>query len=150
MALNNIEQLIEKYENGKTSLGEEQQLKAFFAQETVPPHLQVYKSLFVYFLENQNEQLTKNISLKTKNKLNYKWISVAAVAVILLGLYFKQPIKNTYNQYAYGTYNNPEDALDEITKSLAMISNHFNKGAETLNYLNELENSTQIIFKPNN
>ncbi|MFV0565065.1 MAG: hypothetical protein ACK5NB_04435 [Flavobacteriaceae bacterium] len=161
MALHKIEKLIEKYENGKTSLAEEHQLKAFFAQETVPLHLWGYKQLFAYFSENKKEQFAQNISLKTEKKRHYKWIATAAIAVILLGLCF-QPIKSTYNQYAYGTYSNPEEALNEITKSLNMISNHFNKGVssvgylneydkgtKTLNYLNELENSTQIIFKPN-
>ena len=38
MVLNNIEKLIEKYDNGETTLKEEQQLKDYFSQQTVPPH----------------------------------------------------------------------------------------------------------------
>ncbi|MFV0540606.1 MAG: hypothetical protein ACK5MZ_05130 [Aestuariibaculum sp.] len=161
MVLDDIEKLLEKYENGETNLNEEQRLKTYFAQETVPPHLAVYKSIFTYFLENQNEQFTKNIPLKHRKTLNYKWIYVAAVAVIMAGFYFKTPISSMYSKYAYGTYHEPEQALDELTKSLAMISSQFNKGvssvsylnkykkgAESLSYLGELEKSTQIIFKP--
>jgi hypothetical protein len=159
MVLNSIEKLLEKYENGETTLKEEQQLKNYFSQETVAPHLEMYKPMFAYFLVNQKEQFTKHIPLKTKKVYNYKWISVAAVAVLMIGFYFKS-YNNTENDL--GTYEDPQMAYNEVTKQLAMISNHFNKGtstvgylnayekgAETLNYLNELENSTNIIFKSN-
>lgn len=162
MVLNNIEKLLEKYENGETSLKEEQVLKNYFKNDTVAPHLEMYKSMFDYFLVNQQEQFTKDVPLKTKRIFNYKWISVAAVAVLMLGFYFNEPIVNSYNEYAYGTYSEPQEALNELENSLAMISSHFNKGTSTVNYLdemnkgtstlgylNEIENTTSIIFKTN-
>ncbi len=160
MVLNSIEKLLEKYENGETTLKEEQQLKNYFSQETVAPHLEMYKPMFAYFSVNQQEQFTKTLPLKTKKVYNYKWIAVAAVAVFMLGYYFKTPVVSAYEEYAYGTYNNPEEALNEVTKSLAMISGHLNtgvatvnyleevnKGTKTIGYLNEIENATSIIFK---
>jgi hypothetical protein len=164
MVLNNIENLLEKYENGETSLKEEQALKNYFSQETVAPHLEMYKSLFVYFSESKQEQFTKTLPLKpdsyrNKKVFNYKWLAVAAVAVLMLGIYFKEPAVSYYEEYVYGTYHNPEEALNEVTKQLAMISTHFNKGVstvnyldkvnegtETLGYLNEIESATSIIF----
>jgi len=149
MVLNNIESLLEKYENGETTLTEEQQLKNYFSQETVAPHLEVYKPLFAYFSVSQKEHFNKELPFKTKKVFDYKWLAVAAVVVLTFGYYFKTPVVAKYNDYAYGTYDNPEDALHEVTKSLAMISSHFNKGASTVNYLNEIENTTSIIFKNN-
>ncbi|WP_372757912.1 hypothetical protein [Mariniflexile sp.] len=149
MVLNSIEKLLEKYENGETSLKEEQQLKNYFSQEAVPPHLEMYKPMFAYFLVNQQEQFTKALPLKPKKVYNLKWIAVAAVAVFMLGVYFKEPIKKSYQEYAYGTYDDPEEALEEVTKQLAIISNHFNKGVSTVGYLNEIENTTSIVFKNN-
>ncbi|GAA4291414.1 hypothetical protein [Aestuariibaculum suncheonense] len=159
MVLNNIEKLLEKYENGETSLKEEQLLKNYFAQEAVPPHLEMYKAMFGYFKVNKQEQFTKHVPLKTNKVFNYKWISVAAVAVLMLGFYFKSTSKSNND---LGTYQDPQQAYNEVAKSLAMISGHFNKGVssvaylneyekgyETLNYLTELENSTRIIFKAN-
>ncbi|KAA5823528.1 hypothetical protein FPF71_12550 [Algibacter amylolyticus] len=156
MVLNNIEKLLEKYENGESSLKEEQQLKNYFSQETVAPHLEVYKPMFAYFLVNKQEQFTKDVPLKTTRKYNYKWISVAAVAVLMLGFYFG----TTLGQGDLGTYEDPELAFNEFSKSMEMISSKFNKGAatvsylnevskgtSTLGYLNEVENTTSIIFK---
>ncbi|MCF7568548.1 hypothetical protein L3X37_09245 [Sabulilitoribacter arenilitoris] len=157
MVLNNIEKLLEKYENGETSLKEEQVLKNYFSSDTVAPHLETYKPMFDYFLVNQQEQFTKDVPLKTKRTFNYKWISVAAVTVLMLGVYFGKSFTNTND---LGTYEDPQLALNEVTKSLEMISKSFNKGTSTvgylnevnkgtstLGYLNEIENATRIIFK---
>ena len=158
MVLNNIEKLLEKYENGETSLKEEQVLKNYFTSDTVAPHLEVYKPMFTYFLVNQQEQFTKDVPLKTKRTFNYKWISVAAVAVLMLGLYFGTSSSNNL-----GTYEDPQLAFNEFSKSMEMISTKFNKGTSTvsylnevnkgtsaLGYLNEIENTTSIIFKKKN
>jgi hypothetical protein len=141
--LTKIEQLLEKYDNGETTLQEEQQLKNYFSQETVAPHLEMYKPLFTYFVVNQQEQFTKDVPLKSKTNNWYKWISVAAVAVIMLSVYFNQP--NRINDY--GTYDDPEMAFNEVKQSLEMISSHFNKGASSINYLKEVENATSLVFK---
>jgi hypothetical protein len=155
MVLNNIEKLLEKYENGETTLKEEQVLKNYFSSDTVAPHLEMYKPMFEYFLVNQQEQFTKDVPLKTKRNYNYKWISVAAVAVLMLGFYFGSLFNNEL-----GTYEDPELAFNEFSKSMELISQKFNKGTSTvgylhevnkgtsaLGYLNEIENTTSIIFK---
>ena len=87
MVLNNIEELLEKYNNAETSLKEEAQLKAYFASDDVAPHLEHYKPMFQYFSLSQQEQYTKDVPLKTKKTKLYQWISVAAVAVLMFGIF---------------------------------------------------------------
>lgn len=162
MVLNDIEKLLKKYTNGETTLDEEQVLKTYFSSPTVAPHLKMYTPMFAYFLNNKQEQFTKDVVLINKLKFNYKWVAIAAVTVFMLGIYFKTPLVKVYSTYVYGTYNEPEKAFKEVSNTLAMISNHFNKGTHaigyldelekgtvTLGYLNEIENTTNIIFKAN-
>lgn len=164
MVLNNIEKLLEKYENGETSLKEEQQLKHYFTQETVPPHLEVYKPMFEYFLVNQEEQFTKDVPLKTKSNPIYKWISVAAVAVLMFGIYTQ--MSNTprtiedLNQNELLAYNQTMEALNLVSSQLSkgtenmmalnLMSSNFNKGTENISYLGEFSSTTNKIFNTNN
>ncbi|MHA7944698.1 hypothetical protein ACJOV8_016600 [Formosa sp. 3Alg 14/1] len=159
MVLNKIEHLLEKYENGETTLQEEQQLQAYFSQDKIESHLEVYRPLFAYFKANQNETFNKDIALKTNKKPIYAWLSVAAIAVLMLGFYFKstQNISQTHDDL--GTIQDPQLAYEEVVRSLELISKSLNKGASTMGYLesynkgmatvgyiNELEHSSNIIF----
>lgn len=161
MVLNNIEQLLEKYDNGETTLQEEQQLKDYFSQETVAPHLEVYKPMFTYFLHTQKEQFTKTIPLKPKKTNNlYKWISVAAIAVLMFGIYMTSSTQGggimTPEQEV--AYNETKKAFDLLAsnfnkgtqkkwEALGIMTNSLEKGNENIAYLGEFSNSTNKIFK---
>lgn len=162
--IKNIELLLEKYENGETTIKEEQQLKHYFTQETVAPHLEVYKPLFAYFSHAQHEQFTKDVPLKTKKTYSmYRWISVAAVAVVMLSLYFSgsfEPAPKTLAtltaeeqrdyQLAMEAFNllssNFKKGTDQFT-AVTQLSETLNQGQETLAHLTEFDQATDRIFK---
>ncbi|TYB77410.1 hypothetical protein ES676_03705 [Bizionia saleffrena] len=131
MVLNNIEQLLEKYDNGETTLQEEQQLKDYFSQETVAPHLEMYRPMFAYFSKSSKEQFTKQVPLKTKSVIHYKWLSVAAVGVLMFGFFFNSFLNETDD------YTETEKALayQQVKESLHFVSKQFNKGTEKVGYL---------------
>ena len=148
MALDRIENLLEKYFEAETSIAEEKELKDYFASSDVAQHLEQYKPIFGYVVQAKQEQFTATIPLKTKKRKSVVWLSVAASIAVLLGVslftfnHYNQPKSNDL-----GTYDDPEVAFRETQKALAMISEHVNKGIGSMQYLNEYEQSKNRIFK---
>jgi len=163
MVLNNIEKLLEKYDNGETTLQEEQQLKNYFSQETVAPHLEVYKSMFQYFLQTHEEQFTKDVPLKPRKKHTlYKWISVAAIAVLMFGIYTQVDNSKSLSDlsdeelYAYHqtmqVFNLVSSKLNQGSESMnaiGMVSSNFEKGADNIAYIGEFSKTTNKFLKTN-
>ena len=148
MELDKIETLIEKYFQGETSIAEENELKNYFSSSDVAQHLDQYTPIFGYFSQAKLHRFTPEIPLQTK-KRNVAWLSIAASVVVLLGIgtftYFKYDKANVNQDL--GTYKSPELALQETQKALAMLSNNVNMGVESVQYLEEFNNSKSIIFK---
>ena len=143
MVLNNIENLLEKYENGETSLKEEQQLKDYFSSDTVAPHLEMYKSMFCYFLVNQEEQYTKQLPLKTKKVYNFKWLSVAAVAVLMLSIFVFKPT----NPGEISISDADKIEINNAKEALAIMSKHLNQGTAQVSYLGVINKAgTQVDY----
>lgn len=164
MVLNSIEKLLEKYDNGETSLKEEQQLKAYFAQENVPPHLESYKTMFQYFNNTQQEQYTKDVPLQPRKSYIYQWISVAAVAVLMLGIMVPTIIGGEQSKSYADLPAEQQEAIDQTKKVFNMIGTQFNtgqnqmgalsltatnfeKGAEQVNYISEFSETSNKFFK---
>ena len=55
-----IEQLLERYWQGDTSLNEEQTLRQFFLSNQVPAHLERYRALFAYQQMAQTERTSED------------------------------------------------------------------------------------------
>lgn len=151
MALDRIEQLVEKYFEAQTSIAEENELKVYFSSSDVAQHLQQYQSLFGYFTSAKEEKSSATIPLKTKQRKYVAWLSIAASVSVLLGIgsfvYMNNQQNATVASSEYGTYDSPEKALKETQKALALLSHHVNTGIESVNYITEYESSKDKIFK---
>lgn len=83
----NIDDLLNRYFEGETSSEEERQIRAFFASDTVPEHLVVYKPLFAYFDEEiKKETGHGKRKLFTRRSVLYLLSGIAAVVLLLLGI----------------------------------------------------------------
>ncbi len=148
MELDKIEIVLEKYFRGETNITEEKVLKEYFFSSNVAQHLAQYKPIFGYFTLDKDQKNNKKIRLKTKRR-NFTWLSIAASVVILLGIgtvgYFNYD--NTNQDKTLGTYDNPELAFKETQKALSMLSTNINVGIKSVQYIQEYDNSKNLIFK---
>lgn len=146
MELKLVEQLLEKYFQGDTTIAEEKQLKAYFSSNDVAPHLVKYQSLFGYFEIQKETQFKQKLPLQPRKQNTVKWIGIAASFVVLFGLAtFYYP--SFSKQDDLGTYDNPEEAFIATQKALQMVSEQVNIGMESVVYLEEYEKSKKTIFK---
>ena len=139
MELDRIEKLLEKYLEASTSVAEEKELRTYFSKESVPTHLEQYAPMFQYFSLAKEERFTKQVPLKTRRDY-FKWASVAAVAVLMFGIYFG----NEYQKQKEAEY-----AYNETKKALSLLASNFSRGTEKVAYLNEFENTKQKIYNNN-
>lgn len=148
MESNRIEIILEKYFQGETNSAEEFELKNYFSSSDVAQHLQHYMPLFVYFAEAKEQKSSHELPLPTK-KHNVMWLSVAASVLVLFGVgtftYFHLPT----DKEDLGTYKNPEAAFEATQKALELLSVNVNVGIESVGYINEYQNSKDLIFKNN-
>lgn len=139
MELHKIEKLLEKYFEAATTAAEERTLQAYFTGQDIAPHLQEYAPLFNYFSHAKKERFTRQVPLKTR-KYVYRWISVAAVAVLIFGIYFG----NSYQEQQQAEY-----AYNETKKALSLLAQNLDRGTKKVAYLNEFEETKGKIYKNN-
>lgn len=149
MELDKIEKLLEKYFEATTTVEEEEALKRYFSQEKVEAHLGHYTPMFRYFSKAKEERFTKQVPLAQKgdgsSKNLYRWLSVAAAALLMLGIYFgksyqdEQQLQRQQAEYAY----------NETKKALDMLAQNFGRGTEKVAYLNEFVEAKQKIYNKN-
>ena len=147
MELKLVEQLLEKYFQGETTIAEEKQLKAYFSSNDVAPHLAKYQALFGYFETQKGTQFEQKLPLQSRKQNTVKWIGIAASFVVLFGLatFYFYPSEPKHEDL--GTYDNPEEAFAATQEALLMVSEQVNIGMESVVYLEEYEKTKKTIFK---
>ena len=148
MELDKIKIQIEKYFRSETTIAEENELRAYFSSSDVPSSLEQYKPIFSHLDLEKNPKFDQEILLKSRNR-NWLWLSVMAAVVVLLGVgafgYFN--FYNPRQDKNLGTYDDPEVAFKQTQKALSRLSTNLNTGIESMHYIEEYENSKNLIFK---
>lgn len=148
---NSINQLIEKYFNGETSLSEEASLRSYFTSGNVANDLKQYEPLFQYFEAEQESVLTEDFDNKLFEKLEtgakivpmrskrFVYLRAAAAAVVFMvaGFFLFQNISNPGTSTTTAEINwekyepeTPEEAYEETKKALQLLAMKLNKGTK--------------------
>lgn len=144
MELAKIEQLMEAYFEGNTTLQEETALRAYFSAAEVAPHLQKYQPLFRSFTKAKTESFTREIVLPKENKTMARWwIGIAASLLVAVGVF------GFFNQESSLTAEEKEAiaAFEKTREAFKMMSQNFNEGAEELVYIQNFKETKNKILK---
>lgn len=141
MNYNSIKELLEKFYAGETTLGEEDALKHFFAEEHVPERLRADQELFRSMTAMEEETtlgddfdkaILSQIKTHSLRWGHREWIytlsSVAAAAVVVILLWIGGVFSS--QRRLPGTINNPQLAYAETKKALIEVSSNLNKGLD--------------------
>lgn len=156
MDLKQVEKSLAKYWEGNSSIEEERNLQDFFSYGEVPPHLEMYKEVFITNEVDLNPSLGKDFDAEVLSKLeeskkgNTLWnvFKVAAIGLILIITSISVFKADTQEQLsAEDTFSNPEEALAETKKAFILIAEAMNKGEQPIQNLTMLDKTNQKIKK---
>lgn len=150
MDLQKVNQLLDAYFEGKTSVKEEKWLQNYFLNNTVPAHLEIYRDMFSYFASQKKEKLSTEMPVNNpdsyRGKPNRKkWYGIAAILVVVLGVtYF---IEQNVNTLSPQEQQEAQMAYEKTKEALNYISIHFNESTASLSHIDEFSDTTNKIFK---
>jgi len=142
-----IDNLLDKYWEGETSIEDEQVLKKYFLSSDVAEQHAAFRDLFVYFdheskvkypTQNQSNTPESETTFKVRS-LSIKKYIYAAAAIFLLAIYSVFVINNLKNEpqtkESYSQVQeieDPEEALRVTKQALALLSKKFNSSTKTV------------------
>ncbi|MBH12043.1 MAG: hypothetical protein CMF37_03785 [Leeuwenhoekiella sp.] len=145
MELNKIEQLLELYFEGETTLEQEAQLQEYFTSDKVAPHLAEYVPIFGAFAKAKEEGFNRMIVLP-ETKRSWRWVPVAASIILCVGLFLTFNQKQA-SEHDLGTYKDPDVAALKTKQALFMMGNFMNKSTGQLDKLDTFEETANEIKK---
>lgn len=117
-----LEQLLDKYWKGETTVEEERQVKAHFAKaQDLSPTAQYFKSI-------HQQQQVKSEGVSWRKKSNYTRFSAAATIVVGLFVAFLTIENNPKNTQF--VIEDPQEAYEITRNALMMISGGLNEGKQ--------------------
>jgi hypothetical protein len=155
-----IEEILNRYLEGSTTLEEEALLKDFFSQPGIDPKYRELQEMFRYFAAAHHEDtppfdattvlnalIEKERKNETRNRFRhvYAWAgSVAAVLVLSFGLFQyldkpEPPVKDTFTDSRL--------AYIETKRALMKVSRAMNRNTANLKYLSKVDESFNQMKK---
>ncbi len=153
-----MNELLNKFWEGETSLKEEQQLKDYFKSTHIAAAHEQYRDLFNSLeMESSSEVDAFDAFAKVKSQQSQNnsfkrrtWTSIAVAAGVAgmvavgSGYFMQEPVEDL------GTYETPEEAYAATVEALQMVSTRFNQGKNNLQPVTEIEKQTLQVFNLNN
>ena len=144
--------LVEKYFRGETSLAEEKELKKYFSTGEISPELEISQNLFSEFVQEQNEKLlTPFIKVLPKQrKIKHIWYQsfiVSGIVATLVLLFWVQPPQSTenYTIIAGNRIDNTEFTQRYALKKLSKVNMMMAKTMSPLKSFNKVRENIEPL-----
>lgn len=160
MEYQEIEEILNRYLEGESTLEEENMLKAYFSQAELPENQREMKELFGYLNNARTESapgfdvsatlnslIEKEWQKETRNRFIriITWVaSSAAVLVLSFGIF---QYLNKPEPLIKDTYNDPKLAYLETKRALLLVSRTLNHNTAKLQYLTKVDQSLNQVKK---
>ena len=154
-----IEQLLERYWSCETSLEEEKIIRDYFNQPVIADNLKEAASLFRYFEQQRQRNLTvvsfegtlKKMIQPAETKMRSLVMSslriAAGISVVVASVWLvRTQWQTTDATEITDTYDDPKNAFEETKRALQLISKNFSKAQKAtsnLNLINEAKDKIQ-------
>jgi len=160
MEYKEIEDILNRYLEGESTLEEEAMLKEYFSQASLPAEHREMKDLFQYFADANletaphfdvsaelNSVIEKEWKKETRNSFRrvVAWVgSAAAVLVLTFGIYqyMEKP-----ESVIKDTYKDPKLAYAETKRALLLVSRTMNRSTTSMKYLSKVDQSFNHMKK---
>lgn len=138
-----LDKLLVKYEDGRTSLKEEQAIKKHFAKCSDKTEDSYYQRIFsLYKLEQEKEIPELEKPGKPESKL--KWLKVAAtIIVIIAGTFFYQ----RYQSQQQLKQQQAQEVFNQTKEVLNLVANKFQQGKSNLILLKNINETKNQYIK---
>jgi len=161
MNIKEIEKLLEKYEEGETTLQEEQYLKGFFNGTDIPENLQSYRTIFSYYSRTKKEHISdpeferksdRRLTGTPVTRINFKKqftyiFSFAASILIVIGLFFTFRQDTMEKDLPQPVTSDPAYAMAEVEDALLSVSVNLNIGLSQLQRFETIGEALKSIQK---
>ena len=155
-----IEELLEKYWEGETTVAEERKLKEYFTTtQSLPPHLEVYRSQFAVYSDwQQEETLTDEFDAKLEKRLKpaakiiefrpeHYWAAgiAAGLALFFIGFFSGRQLPNDTSQMV-----SLQNQMTELRQTVVMAQLKQPSASERIkgvNYVYQLESKSPEVIE---
>lgn len=152
-----IEQLMDTWFEGNTTLEQEAILRQYFTGGEVAPHLEMYVPMFEGFVQAKEEVSEIEVTLpQQKFTIRPLWYSIAAMVVVALtvgSILFSGSGLTQEEEEALAALEETREAMYLLSASLnkgtenVKLLDQFAKGTSSINYINEFTESKNKILK---
>lgn len=168
MGSDQIEQILDKYWAGETSLEEESSLIQYFCSDQIAQQHLMYQPIFQVFSDSRDQKISASFEqtliqkiakesnpiptpikqIQTRSINRFIGIAASILIIIVAGLFIVNNSKNDAQIDLYAdTFSSPEEALDEIKSAFVVLTTQMSESTAMVeDEIKKLDNLNNTLY----